>query len=136
MNNSDDDRELQQRFARLRSEDQANMPSFDAMLASETLRTPKRRRAVSLRLASAMLVMLVAVVVTVVIQSRLALQRRELWSLRLDPDSVRWEGPTHFLLDTPGRSMLRTMPMLKRQLTPAAPPPSPRRLPRDKGASS
>jgi hypothetical protein len=49
-----------------------------------------------------MLVILLAVVVTVVVQTRLALERRAVWSVFVDPDSVSWSGPTEFLLATGG----------------------------------
>jgi hypothetical protein len=132
----DDDRELRERFERLRREDEPSQRPFGAVIAGATLRAPGRavRRARLLRVATAMVAILVAVVVLVIVESRVALERRERWSLRLDPDSVTWEGPTHFLLDTPGRGLMRTIPVL--EFPHGAGPAAPRRLPRDTGARS
>jgi len=100
MTDLKDDKDLERRFELLRSRDRVSLRSLEALLASKTWRTPKRPR--SLRLATAMLVILMAVVVTVVVQARLALERRAVWPVHLDPDSVRWSGPTEFLLATGG----------------------------------
>lgn len=132
----EDDQELRERFARLRRDEQASIRSFDAVVASAAVRGPKRhaRRGPSPRLATAMLIVLATVVVTIVVQMQLAAKRRDLWSVRLDPDSVSWQGPTDFLLETPGRRMLRTIPVLEWQLAPISP--ALHQLPRDKGARS
>ena len=49
-----------------------------------------------------MLLVLLAVVVTVVVQARRALDGRAVWAVRVDSDSVSWSGPTDFLLATRG----------------------------------
>jgi hypothetical protein len=100
MTDLKDDKELERRFEQLRSRDRVSLRSLEALFASKTWRTPKGPR--SLRLATAMLVILLAVVVTVVVQTRLALERRAVWSVFVDPDSVSWSGPTEFLLATGG----------------------------------
>jgi hypothetical protein len=56
------------------------------------------RRPSSFRVAMGMIAVLAMVVVIVIVQSRLALERRSRWSLRLESDSVSWSGPTRFLL--------------------------------------
>jgi hypothetical protein len=135
MKSPDDEQELRERFARLRTDDQASVRSFEAMVASAALRAPKRkaRRGPSPRLATAMLIVLATAVVIIVVQMHLAAKRQDLWSVRLDPDSVSWEGPTDFLLDTPGRGLLRTIPVLEWQ---PPRPPVRHQFPRDKGARS
>ena len=136
MKSPDDDHELRERFGRLRRDEQASIRSFDAVVARTAVRAPKRhaRRGPSPRLAMAMLIVLATAVVLIVVQMQLAAKRRELWLVRLDPDSVSWEGPTDFLLETPGRRMLRTIPVLEWQLTPTSP--ANHQFPRDKGARS
>ena len=100
MTDLENDKDLERRFELLRSRDRVSLRSLEALLASKTWRTPKRPR--SLRLATAMLVILLAVVVTVVVQARLALERRAVWPVQVDLDSVSWSGPTEFLLATGG----------------------------------
>jgi hypothetical protein len=100
MTDLKDDKDLERRFELLRSRDRVSLRSLEALLASKTWRTPKRPR--SLRLATALLVILLAVVLTVVVQARLALERRAAWPVRVGPDSVHWSGPTEFLLATGG----------------------------------
>ena len=100
MTDLKDDKDLERRFELLRSRERVSLRSLEALLASKTWRTPKRPR--SLRLATALLVILLAVVVTVVVQARLALGRRAVWPVHVDPDSVSWSGPTEFLLASRG----------------------------------
>ena len=100
MSDLRDDRDLEQRFEQLRSGDRVSLRSLEALLASRSWRIPSRPR--SLRLAIAMLVVLLAVVATVIVQARLALDRRALVPVRVDADSVSWSGPTDFLLASAG----------------------------------
>ena len=100
MSDLRDDRDLEQRFEQLRSGDRVSLRSLEALLASRSWRIPSRPR--SLRLAIAMLVVLLAVVVTVIVQARLTLDRRALLPVRVDADSVHWSGPTDFLLASAG----------------------------------
>jgi hypothetical protein len=100
MTDLKDDKDLERRFELLRSRNRVSLRSLEALLASKTWRTPKGAR--SLRLATALLVILLAVVATVVVQAGLALERRALWPVHVDPDSVSWSGPTEFLLVTGG----------------------------------
>ena len=60
--------------------------------------TSGERRAPSLRVAMAMIAVLIVVVVIVIVQTRLTLERRSRWPLRLTGDSVSWAEPTRFLL--------------------------------------
>ena len=100
MTDLKDDKDFERRFEQLRSGDRVSLRSLEALLASRSWRIPKRPR--SLRLAVAMLAVLLIVVVTVVVQARLALVRRALWEVRIEPDSVSWSGPTTLLLATTG----------------------------------
>jgi hypothetical protein len=100
MTDLKDDKDLERRFELLRSRNRVSLRSLEALLASKTWRTPKGAR--SLRLATALLVVLLAVVATVVVQAGLALERRAVWPVHVAPDSVSWSGPTEFLLATGG----------------------------------
>lgn len=100
MTDQKDDKDLERRFEQLRSADRVSLRSLEALLASRSWRIPKRPR--SLRLAVAMLLILLAVVVTVIVQTRRALQPGSVRPVRVAVDSVSWSGRTDFLLATAG----------------------------------
>jgi hypothetical protein len=99
------DSDLGDRFHALRREDAAAAPPFDATLAAARARaTPPRRRAPWLALAA--VVAAVAVV--------LLLTRPDRHGTTIGLATVRWQGPTDFLLVLPGDALLRTVPDLGR----------------------
>jgi hypothetical protein len=96
---SDDDRDLRDRFAHLRAEDRAGVPAFRAPSAAA-------RWSWSPRLVVAAAIVLIALV----------LARPDATPPRLahevDLGAAAWRSPTDFLLVTPGRELLRSVPTL------------------------
>jgi len=101
------DSELRDRFRTLRREDAAAAPPFDATLAGARARraAPSGRRTGWLA-AAAIAVAGVAVALLVTRPDRQA--------GAIGLATVRWEGPTDFLLVLPGDDLLRTVPDLGR----------------------
>ena len=101
------DADLRDRFHVLRREDAATAPRFDATLAAARARAaaPARRRARWLAVATA----LVAGVALV-----LLVMRPDRRGRTIGLASVRWNGPTDFLLVLPGDELLRTVPNVGR----------------------
>jgi hypothetical protein len=95
---SDDDRDLRNRFARLRSEDRSHVPPFHPPVAGNASRS---RWPIGIAIAAA--IALVALVLT---------QRDPRPLVPVDLSVAAWRSPTDFLLDTPGRDMLRRVPVL------------------------
>ena len=96
---NDDDRDLRERFARLRQEDRARTPSFraiDARVAPRRMWSPRR-----------------VVIAAAIIVIALLLARADRTPGNLAPQVVdlgAWRSPTDFLLITPGSEFLRTVP--------------------------
>jgi hypothetical protein len=97
---NDDDRDLRELFARLRQEDRAGAPSFRAPAPREA---PRWMRAS--RLAAAAAIVLLALVL-----GRPDRTRHRPSHYVVDPGAIVWRSPTDFLLVTPGRELLRTVP--------------------------
>ena len=97
---NDDDRELRDMFARLRREDHSHVPPF-RLPASR----PVSPWALPVKVAAAAAVVLVAVVLAVPDSG----QRRSPIP-PVNPGDAAWHSPTDFLLITPGRELLRTIP--------------------------
>ena len=97
------DSDLRDRFRALRREDAAAAPPFDATLAAARARrvAPSHRRTGWLA-AAAVVVAAVAVV--------LLFTRPDRHGRTIGLATVRWEGPTDFLLVLPGDDLLRTVP--------------------------
>jgi len=98
MTDRDDDA-LRERFASLRREDAAAVRPFRALL---TAKRAARRLGFVVRWAGA------AIIVIVVVGVLLATRGRG--AIAIDLATVRWEGPTDFLLRLPGEDLLRTVP--------------------------
>src|SRR5687767_8461161 len=97
---NDDDRDLRDMFARLRREDHSHAPPF-RLPASR----PVSPWATPVKVAAAAAVILVAVVLAVPDSG----SRRPPVQL-VDLGDAAWHSPTDFLLNTPGRELLRTIP--------------------------
>lgn len=97
----DDDSDLRERFAALRREEQRNVPGFLGMLGNA--RRPPRTRRV---LPSAAVLATAAAVLAVLA----LLPLRERQGPREAPSIAEWKSPTDFLLATPGRDLLTTLP--------------------------
>ena len=95
---NDDDRELRDRFARLRHEDRSRVPAFRAPVAGEA---SKPMWPIPIAIAAA--IALIAFVIARPDGPREA-------SLHVDLGAASWQSPTDFLLNTPGRDMLRRVP--------------------------
>lgn len=98
MHDRDDDSDLREAFQELRREDAEQLPAFGALLADAGRRRHVGSRAV---LAAA------ALVATVVAG---ALLRRPAPQPPAAEAIGHWIAPTDFLLNTPGREMLETVP--------------------------
>jgi hypothetical protein len=97
------DSDLGDRFQALRREDTAAAPRFDATLAAARARAaaPARRRTAWLAAAA---------VVVGGVALALLVMRPDRHPRTIDLASVRWNGPTDFLLVIPGDEWLRTVP--------------------------
>ena len=102
----DKDADLRAAFAALRSEESATVPSFEAVLAAAARGKTDRRRpwlvpAVTGSIAAAALA-----------AAGIAVMRRP--EPRLPPMAAieQWTAPTDFLLETPGREFLETVPSI------------------------
>lgn len=94
------DEQLRRRFAGLRQEDERGVPSF-AVLWRSRQRKPERR-----------IRWVFATGATAIVFAGLFW----LWAVRHGPETTtvasitEWKAPTDFLLETPGRDLLRTVP--------------------------
>jgi hypothetical protein len=120
------ERELRERFARLRDHDRAGAPPFASVVA-RARRGPATRRLVVLRVAAA------AAALALAGGAVAALAR---WRGAVSPADVaeggttipgaellRWRAPTDFLLDTPGGHLLREVPRFGEALDSLVTPP-------------
>ena len=101
------DSDLGDRFRALRREDAAAARPFDATLASARARRAARPRHRTGRLGA-------AAVAVAGIAVALLLTRPHRHRMTVDLASVRWNGPTDFLLVLPGDALLRAVPDLGR----------------------
>jgi hypothetical protein len=99
---NDDDRELRQMFSRLRQEDRARIPAFRTPAAREA---PRWRW--SPRIAFAAAIVLIALVL-----ARPDRTPRNMSFQFVDLGAAAWQSPTDFLLITPGRDLMRTVPAM------------------------
>jgi hypothetical protein len=100
-----DDPGLRARFQALAAEDQALVPSFEDSVGSAARRRPFPMG----RLAIAATALLA--VVGAAGYRWIAAERRPL-PFPIDLAAVTWEGPTDFLLATPGAAFLRELPAI------------------------
>jgi hypothetical protein len=124
MNDIHDD-DLRPVFGALKRENESSVPSFASMTSVAAMQTWQRRR---LRRRGAILATALFIPVALI-----ALARRErvpdferftaLTGLNLG--EVTWTAPSDFLLDVPGRDLLRRVPLIEVQL-PALTPDSAR----------
>jgi hypothetical protein len=113
------DRELHARFAALRAEDAARMPGFDQVLRRAGRR--KSRRPGRLLPAAGLAAALVAVISVTLLRkspeplAHVADVPAASPAGAMSPASpalADWRAPTDFLLDTPGRALLETVPRI------------------------
>jgi hypothetical protein len=99
-----DDQEFRERFASLRREDAKRAPGFERLLQ----RSPRRSASHLGALAAASCLLVAATVVTVLQLSH----RSRPAPYDATPSLANWRAPTDFLLDTPGRELLRSVPQI------------------------
>ena len=95
---TDDDRDLRDRFEQLRHEDRSHVPTFRVPVAPDASRSRW-----PVRIAVAAAIALVALVLA-------RPDHPSATSAQFDLGVTAWRSPTDFLLITPGREMLRTVP--------------------------
>jgi len=105
----DDDADLRAAFAALRRDDSASAPGFEPLLAAAEARSKaaadrSRRLLVPVMAGTLAAAALVALVITAV--------RRPAAPLPSLASIEQWTAPTDFLLETPGREFLETVPRI------------------------
>jgi hypothetical protein len=113
----DDDRDLHERFAELRRQDTASTPEF-AALSRQRVRRRKSRALFRLVIAGACVLVIAFALARY--HSRPA--------AKSVPSLSEWRSPTDFLLQTPGRELLISVPRLgewPQGVTVPGPSPSP-----------
>jgi hypothetical protein len=102
-----DDRMLRQQFAALRRAEEVRVPRFERVIGRTRRRSSRGLRGLTV----AACVLLVAVTIAMVRGSH----RDWLHTIHSDvPMLVDWHAPTDFLLDTPGRELLHSIPDIGR----------------------
>ena len=107
-NHNFDDNDLRERFAALRREEGAQAPDF-VVLASGSAARQRRRPAGKMIVLATCLAMMIA--------AAIFLLRPVLLKPKQGPGSPvasisEWKAPSDFLLETPGRELLRTVPAI------------------------
>ena len=105
------DRDLRERFVALRREEEAGAPAIERLLARAKARAGGKAR----RLGRPALALAAAAAVLLVIA---LLSLREPASSVPVPPITEWRSPTDFLLQTPGREVLETLPRFGEGLIP------------------
>ena len=118
---ADEDRDLKDAFAALGSSVRMTEPSFDQLASREALNAARwrqrRRRAV-------LLAVVVAIPAFLVLRGRTdrALDYERFTALTgIDLKEVTWVAPSDFLLNFPGRDLLRRVPLIEIQAPALAP---------------
>lgn len=119
--NADDDTDLRQAFRALGDETQANAPAFARLASPEALRAARRRhwRGRATFFAAAVVIPAFFILST---RSDETVDYARFTALTgIDLGEVTWEAPSDFLLEVPGRDMLRTVPLTDRIAIPTPP---------------
>jgi hypothetical protein len=111
---ADDDRELRERFAALRREDEAGAPALERLLARARPRAGTGKEALRLGRPALALAAAAAVFLGIALLD----PRKPPPSL---PSITEWRSPTDFLLQTPGREVLESLPRFGEGLIPPEP---------------
>lgn len=122
---ANEDRDLKEAFTALGSRVWVSEPSFDQLASRESLNAARWRHR---RRRAALLVVAVVIPAFLVFRARTdrALDYERFTALTgIDLNEVTWEAPSDFLLDFPGRDLLRRVPLIEIQ-TPAVAPDSAR----------
>lgn len=122
------DRDLKDAFAALGSRVRLAEPSFDQLTSREALKAARWRQR---RRRGALLAVAVVIPAFLVLRARTdrGLDYERFTALTgIDLSEVTWEAPSDFLLDFPGRDLLRRVPVIEIQapaLAPDSVPPRP-----------
>lgn len=111
--NADDDRDLKDAFEALGRNVRATEPSFHEVTSREALNMTRWRRR---RHRAALLAVVVAIPAFLAVRARTdrALDYERFTALTgIDLSEVTWEAPSDFLLDVPGRDLLRRVPLIE-----------------------
>jgi len=108
---TDDDRDLRERFAALRREEEAGAPAIEGLVARARART----RGEALRIRRPVLVLATAAAVLLVIALLDLHKPPRPFPV---PSITEWRSPTDFLLQTPGREVLESLPRFGEGLIP------------------
>lgn len=103
MTTGNDDRNLRDRFAALRADDERLAPDFRRAFMGPA--PPRRARYRGLALSG-----LAALVALAFFFGRYGGDRAPDHSAVVEPSISRWRSPTDFLLETPGRQLLQALP--------------------------
>jgi hypothetical protein len=112
---ANEDRDLKDAFEALGRSVRSTEPSFDQMTSHETLNAARWRQQ---RHRAVLLVIGVAVPAFLALRAHSddALDYKRFTALTgLDLSDVTWEAPSDFLLDVPGRDLLRRVPLIEVQ---------------------
>jgi hypothetical protein len=107
-----DDKNLRDAFGALRQETQASAPSFASLTSATAMHTWRRRHR---RRRGALVVAAIMIPTFIALRARSARGpdfERFTALTGLDPGEVTWRAPSDFLLDVPGRDLLRTIPLV------------------------
>ena len=110
---ANEDRDLKDAFEALGRSVRMTEPSFDQMTSCETLNAARWRQR---RHRAVLLIIAVAVPSFLALRARSedALDYKRFTALTgLDLGEVTWEAPSDFLLDVPGRDLLRRVPLIE-----------------------
>jgi hypothetical protein len=108
-----DDRELKAAFEALGSSVRATEPSFHQLTSREALKAARWRQR---RRQAALLAVVVAIPAFLALRARTdrALDYERFTALTgIDLGEVTWEAPSDFLLNFPGRELLRGVPLIE-----------------------
>jgi len=124
--NTDDDRDLRDAFEALGSRVRPTEPSFHQMTSREALEVARWQRRRRRTAGAVLLSVAVAIPAFLAVRARTdhALDYERFTMLTgIDLKEVTWEAPSDFLLDFPGRDLLRGVPIIEIR-TPALAPDS------------
>ena len=113
--NAQDDRDLKEAFHALGSRVQVAGPSFHQMASREALNAARSRQR---RGRAVLLAVVIAIPALFTLRARTdrGLDYERFTALTgIDLNEVTWEAPSDFLLDVPGRDLLRRVPVIEIQ---------------------
>lgn len=114
---TDDEQGIREAFRRQREEESLQAPSFERSIRARASSEPQSTRAritgFRMRYLLAATAGLAAVALTLFIVTRRGSQ-----TIPTDLPGTTWRGPTDFLLETPGRELLGSLPRSGRALRP------------------